>query len=1366
MDTRDKIKNIFLYLLSIKNMDKKIVRDVTKYTRIIWEADLYNKKGCTLNKKEDENWLQIGKEHKELYNILFKIYSDLEKNSEDLEIVWGHSLLSWKVNNEKILHPMFTTKMSLNFNAEKGIFILTPYNNITNLELGVLEGLDLPNLHKIIDINIDVKNHGIDARNVEDIENLLGEILNCLSTDASQEIKKELLALSDITVGDNPTFYNAPCIILRNIDTRLWDLELKDILSYIDEGKPIPNTIEALVKETNSIGIKESYNEWESIGKDVLFPLPANEEQEEITKRLAKNFGVVVQGPPGTGKSHTIVNLICHLMAHGKRVLVTSQTDKALKVLSNKIPDEIKSLCISLLGNDSKALKELDEAVRKITENLSIDPNALLKEVAPLEEDLKRCAENIEHLKHDLKEAESFESKTVNYKNETFTLTELAKWSRENKNIYSWIDDDIQLKTRCPLNEEEFDTLIKLIRENKKEEIDKLNKIKDLLYKIPSYEDISAKLDRMNFLEENMTKYKDSIDRWEIKSSDKDIEELLKLIIKAQEKIEQIDNSWLKAVMKFYHNNEAAKEFWQDIVLNLNNYIRQISVIKQIVNSHNVKFPSSVDITKLQSDFEVINKHIQAKGKLSSMFKVFHSSLNYILDDCEVDFRPINTKDQCDIFSKSIEKDILERSLRTLWNNTVKEFGGKLVTNSDNNLLNTIGENAIEIEYVINWEEECINPILKLLGNTKTPIELNLYNKQSYDYLIKGLKSLQCIREYEDLNKYIEATRKLFLKNDYLSEASDWIAEYDKTKIRKLYDQLWKLRELKDKGEQINKFLVRLSETCPLFTKKLLSEWNNNSLRDYCKNWDTAWKWRAATSLLNEVYKLKPEQIEKDIEAEKSREKTLIKEIVAKKTWYNQIMRTSESQKRSLFTWMESIKRIGKGTGKQAAKYRKLAQKEMENCKDVIPVWIMPLNKVIENIKLHNDLFDVVIMDESSQSDISAITALLRGKRAVIVGDECQISPEAIGKDNEMVENLISRYLKDVPHAEWFDLKTSLYHTALRVFPSRLVLKEHFRCAPEIIGFSNDLCYSGEIIPLRCPEKTDTFNPTVCAVKIEDGFKDAAKNVNEKEAEILVNKIVQCCRDNHYDGMTMGVISLLGEAQSDLIENMLKEKLGIEEMIDRKIICGDAYSFQGDERDVIFLSLVIANNAKFTALTKESDIRRFNVAASRARNQMFLFHSIDLENLNSKCVRASLLSYCLNNENKSVIYEEGNSILASGFKKDVYNELKRKGYNVKTDVKVGKYKIDFVIESSDIRLAVDCCSEDTAFSLNWEENHSRRMTLQRVGWNFFIIRESQFYYQPEVTMTSLYEELDSMGIKPRFSEIESLVGKEAACAEE
>ena len=55
----------------------------------------------------------------------------------------------------------------------------------------------------------------------------------------------------------------------------------------------------------------------------LFFPLPYNDDQEEIIRRLeAKDtVGVVVQGPPGTGKTHTIANIICHYLATKRRIL-------------------------------------------------------------------------------------------------------------------------------------------------------------------------------------------------------------------------------------------------------------------------------------------------------------------------------------------------------------------------------------------------------------------------------------------------------------------------------------------------------------------------------------------------------------------------------------------------------------------------------------------------------------------------------------------------------------------------------------------------------------------------------------------------------------------------------------------------------------------------------------------------------------------------------------------------------------------------------------------------------------------------------------------------------------------------------------
>ena len=78
------------------------------------------------------------------------------------------------------------------------------------------------------------------------------------------------------------------------------------IIKSIDDGYPIPKTIGSLSVHDTIQQDQETADAWRSVGEDLLFPLQANEEQKEIARRLANDFGVVVQGPPGTGKSHTI----------------------------------------------------------------------------------------------------------------------------------------------------------------------------------------------------------------------------------------------------------------------------------------------------------------------------------------------------------------------------------------------------------------------------------------------------------------------------------------------------------------------------------------------------------------------------------------------------------------------------------------------------------------------------------------------------------------------------------------------------------------------------------------------------------------------------------------------------------------------------------------------------------------------------------------------------------------------------------------------------------------------------------------------------------------------------------------------------
>jgi hypothetical protein len=123
--------------------------------------------------------------------------------------------------------------------------------------------------------------------------------------------------------------------------------------------------------------------------QDIYFPLHANREQRRIVEAISRRRGVLVQGPPGTGKSHTIANLVCHLLASGKRVLITAETGRALNVLREKLREEMRPLCVSLLGQGGDAFAELDSAVHGITTRfVSWRPGAYDERIAETDREL------------------------------------------------------------------------------------------------------------------------------------------------------------------------------------------------------------------------------------------------------------------------------------------------------------------------------------------------------------------------------------------------------------------------------------------------------------------------------------------------------------------------------------------------------------------------------------------------------------------------------------------------------------------------------------------------------------------------------------------------------------------------------------------------------------------------------------------------------------------------------------------------------------------------------------------------------------------------------------------------------------------
>jgi very-short-patch-repair endonuclease len=419
----------------------------------------------------------------------------------------------------------------------------------------------------------------------------------------------------------------------------------------------------------------------------------------------------------------------------------------------------------------------------------------------------------------------------------------------------------------------------------------------------------------------------------------------------------------------------------------------------------------------------------------------------------------------------------------------------------------------------------------------------------------------------------------------------------------------------------------------------------------------------------------------------------------------------------------------------------------MHEAQGAVPVWIMPMHRVVESFGADSPRFDVVIVDESSQCDLFSLAALAIADKAVIVGDDQQISPQMVGTEESVVHELIDQYITDIPQAALLDIKTSLYDMAKMRFPGVITLREHFRCLPEIIEFSNQLCYNGTILPLR-EQPTDPTWRSVIDVQVPDGFREKGTDTNQAEADFIVGKIAELCGDPRYDGKTFGVISMLGDGQAQLIESMLIERLGEQEMESRQIRCGNAYHFQGDERDVIFVSLVAAvgEGRRIGAMTREPDRQRINVAASRARDQLWCVRSISLDDLHPDDVRGLLIRHC--QAPTRITDSESAASFDSDFERDVYRKIIARGYRVRTQYKVGRCRIDMVIEGAGGRLALELDGDAFHGPDRWDADRQRQAILERLGWTFHRIRGSAYYRWPEESLSSLWERLESLDIYP------------------
>jgi very-short-patch-repair endonuclease len=503
-----------------------------------------------------------------------------------------------------------------------------------------------------------------------------------------------------------------------------------------------------------------------------------------------------------------------------------------------------------------------------------------------------------------------------------------------------------------------------------------------------------------------------------------------------------------------------------------------------------------------------------------------------------------------------------------------------------------------------------------------------------------------------------------------------------------------------------------------------------------------AWAWRRAQTWFDAVVgSVDPAVLGRRVESARDKIRRLTGELVVASAWLEVSRALDDRRRAALADWTTALRKIGKGTGRNAAAWQAHAQRAMASAVDAVPVWVMSVDRAIEQFA-GGAHFDVVIVDEASQADLFALPVLALAERAVVVGDDQQIGPQLgfVGS----VAGLIHNHLEDVPSAEHFDPESSLYDHAVRRSPERILLTEHFRCVPQIIEFSSRHYYDGKIMPLRADRPA--FDP-IRTVFLPSGVREPLPpygEVNVAEADALVARVAAIVADPAYDGRTLGVISLLSTSgQAAWLLERIREAIGEDEMEARRLRVGDAYTFQGDERDVVLVSMVVsAHDGRLAAFTKREYHRRINVAASRARDQLWIFHSVQPSSLPADDARALLL-----NHRPSAATESGGPP-ESDVERDVLQRLTERGYRPVPQFRIGAYRIDFVLNAPDgRRLAIECDGDAFLGPEQWESDMRRQAVLERVGNCVFVrIRGSVFAREPEAAMRPVWQRIAELGI--------------------
>jgi len=454
--------------------------------------------------------------------------------------------------------------------------------------------------------------------------------------------------------------------------------------------------------------------------------------------------------------------------------------------------------------------------------------------------------------------------------------------------------------------------------------------------------------------------------------------------------------------------------------------------------------------------------------------------------------------------------------------------------------------------------------------------------------------------------------------------------------------------------------------------------------------------------------------------------------------------------------------------GAQSRRVRRIIDRAGRALQQLMPCWMMGPQAVAQFLKPESIKFDLLVIDEASQvRPEDAIGALARARQVVIVGDDKQMPPTNFGR----VANAAGINDGDADCESVLD--------ALKPKLSNVSLQWHYRSLHQsLIAFSNARCYGGKlIIPISLWHKS--ANLGVKWQFVENGRFH--QNRNQAEAELIVEQMAGHVRSqmlrSELERESLGVVAM-NVPQRDFIFDKWSELCrqdaeldGLREQFEsnESIFIRNLESVQGDERDVVIISVTYGRNAdgdppaqRFGPITHIGGWRRLNVLVTRARKRVHVFSSM---RSNDIVANDDELGELANADNGKSFFKQYLNFAETGrlpgaaaggprvtpeshFEESVAYALKSLGYGLHYQVGVSSFRIDIGVMHPDRDGEYLCGIECDGAAYHSHPNardrdRIRQEILKKRGWRIHRIWSTDWYRNRQAEIERLRSQLQN-----------------------